>query len=169
MTSQSSGVGRVLSQSLHLSSDTTHEREKAEEAERTAYRRQYWQGYAKKIKRIFGTVTPAEYEEVKSRADEAERSVWGQVWAEAQAYHHGRKLASGEIADQQRQLIGELRRIGNNLNQLARLGHIQNRKLGGINPSDDAIATDAMQQLAKLEEVVNKFDDGVTIRVQQQD
>lgn len=169
MTSQSSGVGRVLSQSLHLSSDATHKREKAEEAERAAYRRTYWQGYTKKIKRIFGTVTPADYEAVRMRADNAGRSVWGQVWAEAQAYHRGLTLASGEIADQQRQLISELRWIGNNLNQLARLGHIQNRKHGGINPSDDAITAEAMQQLAKLEEVVTKFDDGVTIRVQQKD
>ena len=132
MTSQSSGIGQALSQSLHLSSDETLERERAEEAGRAAYRRKYWQGYTKKIKRIFGTVAHADYQAVKSRADEAGRSVWGQVWAEAQAYHQGRNLASGEVADQQRQLIAELRRIGNNLNQLARLGHIQNRKHGGI-------------------------------------
>ncbi len=62
-----------------------------------------------------------------------------------------------------------MRRIGNNLNQLARLGHIQNRKHGGIKSSDDAIAAEAMQQLAKLEAAVSKFDDGVTIRVQRQD
>ncbi|WP_306046578.1 plasmid mobilization relaxosome protein MobC [Nioella sp. MMSF_3534] len=169
MTLQSSGIGRVLSQNLHLSSDETHEREKAEEADRASYRRNYWQGYTKKIKRIFGTVTPAEYQAVKSRADETERSVWGQVWAEAQAYNNGRNLASGEIADQQRLLIAELRRIGNNLNQLARLGHIQNRKHGSIKATDDAITADAMLQLAKLEEAVTKFDDGVAIRVQQQD
>lgn len=168
MTSQSSGIGQALSQSLHLSSDETHEREKAEEAGRAAYRRKYWQGYAKKVKRIFGTVTPAEYAAVKSRADETGRSVWGQVWAEAQAYHLGRKLASGEIADQQRQLIAELRRIGNNLNQLARLGHIQNRKHGGIKPSDETITAEAMQQLSDLEAVVAKFDDGITIHVHQE-
>ncbi len=62
-------------------------------------------------------------------------------------------------------LIAELRRIGNNLNQLARLGHIQNRKHGGTKPSDNAITAEAMQQLAKLEAVVTKFDDGVTFRV----
>lgn len=169
MTSQSSGVGRVLSQNLHLSSEESHEREKAEEAERASYRRTYWQGYTKKIKRIFGTVSPEDYAAVKMRADEAGRSVWAQVWAEAQAYHQGRNLASGEVADQQRQLIAELRRIGNNLNQLARLGHIQNRKHGGIKSPDDAIAAEAMQQLARLEAVVTKFDDGVAFRVQQQD
>lgn len=169
MTTQTSGVGRVLSQSLHLSSDATHAREKAEEAERAAYRRTYWQGYTKKIKRIFGTVTPAEYEAVKLRADDAGRSVWGQVWAEAQAYQQGLALASGEIADQQRQLISELRRIGNNLNQLARLGHVQSRKHSGLNPSPDTITSQTMAELAELEAAVAKFDDGVTIRVKRSD
>lgn len=169
MTSKSSGIGRVLSQSLQLSSDETHEREKAEEADRAAYRRTYWQGYAKKVKRIFGTVTPAEYVAVKARAGEAGRSVWGQVWAESQAYHDGRNLASGEVADQQRQLISELRRIGNNLNQLARLGHIQARKHVGIRATPDAITTETMQQLTLLEEAVAKFDDGITIHVLRQD
>ncbi len=169
MTSQLNGIGQALSQSLHLSSDATHEREKAAEAERAAYRRKYWQGYAKKVKRIFGTVAPDDYAAVKARADEAGRSVWGQVWAEAQAFHRGRSLASGVVADQQRQLITELRRIGNNLNQLARLGHIQNRKHSGINPSDDSIATEAMQQLARLEAAVTRFDDDVTIHVRSQD
>lgn len=167
MTAQNNGIGRALSQSLRLSSDATHEREKAEEAERADYRRRYWQGYVKKVKRIFGTVTPAEYEAVTKRADDAGRSVWGQVWAESQAYLKGQTLATGEIADQQRELVTEIRRIGNNLNQLARLGHIQNRKRGALNQSNDALATEAMQQLTRLEEVVTKFDDGIVIRVSQ--
>lgn len=169
MTSRPNGIGRALSQSLHLSSDEAHEREKAEETERAAYRRTYWQGYAKKVKRVFGTVTPKEYEAVQRRADEAGRSVWGQIWAEAQAYRNGQDLANGEIAHQQRELIIEMRRIGNNLNQLARLGHIQNRKHGAINQPNEKIAVEAMQQLANLEAAVTKFDDGVTIRVHRQD
>lgn len=166
MTSKPSGVGRALSQGLRLSSEATHEREKAEEAERASYRRTYWQGYAKKIKRIFGTVTPAEYEVVKQRADEAGRSVWGQVWAEAQAYNQGTILASAEVAEQQRTLVIELRRIGNNLNQLARLGHIEQRKHGDLVRPDANITSQAHEQLAKLEAVVTKFDDGMTITVQ---
>jgi len=165
MTAKRNGIGRVLGQSLRLSSDATHEREKAEEAERAEYRRSYWQGYAKKVKRIFGTVTPAEYEAVKQRADEAGRSVWGQVWAEAQAYRKGIVLASGEVAEQKRELVIELRRIGNNLNQLARLGHIEQRKHGGLSQQDSNITSQAHEQLAKLEAVVTKFDDGVTVTV----
>lgn len=165
MTRNVNGIGHALSQSLCLSSDATHEREKAEEAERADYRRRYWQGYVKKVKRIFGTVTPAEYEAVRKRADDTGRSAWGQVWAESQAYLKGQTLATGEIADQQRELVTEIRRIGNNLNQLARLGHIQNRKRGSLNPAGDPITSDTMKQLERLEAVVAKFDDGVTIRV----
>ena len=165
MTAKNNGIGRVLGQSLRLSSDETHEREKAEEAERADYRRTYWQGYAKKVKRIFGTVTPAEYEAVKQRADEAGRSVWGQVWAEAQAYRQGVVLASGKVAEQQRELVIELRRVGNNLNQLARLGHIDQRKQGDLARPNANITSQAHAQLAKLEAVVTKFDDGVTVTV----
>jgi hypothetical protein len=168
MTSKQDGIGQALSNGLRLTSDATFEREKAEEAERVSYRRTYWQGYAKKVKRIFGTVTPEDYEAVRQRADEAGRSVWRQVWAESQAYFRAQPLATGEIADQQRELVTELRRIGNNLNQLARLGHIQNRKQGAVKTNEGSLEAEAMQQLARLEEVVTKFDDGVTIRVHRQ-
>lgn len=164
MTLKQDGIGQALSNGLRLTSDATFEREKAEEAERASYRRTYWQGYAKKVKRIFGTVTPDEHDAVKQRAEDAGRSVWGQVWAESQAYSAERTLATGEIAEQQRALVSELRRIGNNLNQLARLGHIRNRKHGLTSKNDDALGDEAMKQLALLEDVVTKFDDGMTIR-----
>ncbi|RUS63678.1 plasmid mobilization relaxosome protein MobC [Pseudorhodobacter sp. E13] len=159
------GIGRALSQGLRLSSDATHAREKSEEAERASYRRQYWQSYSKKVKRIFGTVSPDEYEAAQLRADDAGRSVWGQVWAESQAYCSDRAIATGEIADLQRELVAELRRIGNNLNQLARLGYIQNRKQGALKQSDDTLTVKTMQQLSMLEAAVTKFDDGTTIKV----
>ncbi len=83
MASSTTGLGKVLAHSLHLSSDQTQQREKLAEADRAAYRRKYWQGYAKKVKRIFGTVQPAEFAAAKQRAEDAGRSVWGQIWAEA--------------------------------------------------------------------------------------
>ncbi|PCH72290.1 MAG: hypothetical protein COC12_06395 [Rhodobacteraceae bacterium] len=159
-------IGRALVQGLHLSSPEMREREKAKEADRAAYRRQYWQGYAKRVKRVFGSLTPEEYRATKDRAEEAGRSVWGQIWAEACAYRAGTVLATEEIADQQRQLIAELRRIGNNLNQLARLGHIRARKQGAqAAPDQDQIGTEALQQFEALEAVVAKFDDGISITV----
>jgi len=164
MTLKHDGIGQALTNSLRLASEETFEREKAEEAGRASYRRTYWQGYAKKVKRIFGTVTPCEYDAIKRSADDADRSVWGQIWAEAQAYRAERTLATGEIAEQQRALVSELRRIGNNLNQLARLGHIRNRKHGDLGQDANDLGDEAMKQLALLEEVVTRFDDGMTIR-----
>ena len=166
MNNQRSDVGRTLSNALHLSSQEAHDREKSVEAGRAQYRRKYWQGYAKRVKRIFGTVTRAEYDAAKQRADEAGRSVWGQVWAEATAYREQTLVPTSEIADQQRELIAELRRIGNNINQLAKLGHVQARKHGGLGAQpSNPIGTEAMRQFEKLEAKVARFDDGITIRV----
>lgn len=167
MTPKSNGIGQALSDGLRLSSDASFERDKTAEAGRAKYRRKYWQDYKEKIKRIFGSVTPEEYEATQQRADDAGRSVWGQVWAEARAYRNGQILATGEIAVQQRELVAEMRRIGNNINQLARLGHIQARKHGGLSSlAKDTIGTETMRQLEKLEAKVARFDDGMTIRVQ---
>ncbi len=59
-----------------------------------------------------------------------------------------------------------MRRIGNKINQLARLGHIQARKHGGLGSSGgDHIGVEAMRQLERLEAKVARFDDGVTIRI----
>lgn len=166
MNNQRSDVGRTLANALHLSSQETHDRDKAAEAGRAQYRRKYWQGYARRVKRIFGTVTRTEYDAVKERADAAVRSVWGQVWAEAAAYREQTLVSTSEIADQQRELIAELRRIGNNINQLAKLGHVQARKHGGLGAQPSSpIGTEAMRQFDKLEAKVARFDDGITIRV----
>lgn len=155
-----------MTSALHLSSHETFERDKAAEADRAQYRRKYWQDYTKRVKRIFGTVTRAEYEAAKQRANEAGRSVWGQVWAEATAYREQTLVPTIEIADQQRELIAELRRIGNNINQLAKLGHVHARKHGGLGAQpSNPIGTEAMRQFEKLEAKVARFDDGITIRV----
>jgi len=166
MQNRNDGIGGALAQGLRLSSDAAFERGKAAQAERADYSRKYWQDYSKRVKRIFGTVSFAEYAAAKERADDAGRSVWGQIWAEAKAYRDQTVLANGEIADQQRELVAELRRIGNNINQLARLGHIRTRKHGGLKPhSDNHIGIEAMRQLERLEAKIARFDDGVTIRL----
>ena len=166
MTPKPTGIGKALKDGLRLSSDATFERDKVAEAGRAQYRRKYWQGYAKRVKRIFGTVTRAEYDAAKERADAAGRSVWGQVWAEATAYREQTVVPTNEIAGQQRELIAELRRIGNNINQLAKLGHVQARKHGGLGAQpSNPIGTEAMRQFEKLEAKVARFNDGITIRV----
>lgn len=51
-------------------------------------------------------------------------------------------------------------------NQLARLGHVQVRKHGGLGAQpNNSIGTEEMRQLEKLEAKVARFDDRITIRV----
>ena len=167
MGNDTDGLGKTLAYRLRLSSPEQLEREKCKEAERAAYRRKYWQGYAKRIKRGFGTLTPTEYAKVKERADLSGRSVWGQIWAESCAYCNGTVVPTLELANQQRQLITELRRIGNNINQLAKLGHIQARKHGTITArNDDQIGVETLRMFSKLETLIARFDDNITITVE---
>ncbi len=166
-TSGGSGIGKVLSGALRLSSDEQFERDQAKEADRAQYRRNYWQDYSKRVKRVFGTLKACEYAAAKERADDNGRSVWGQIWAEACAYRAGTVLPTPVIAEQQRHLIAELRRIGNNINQLAKLGHIEARKHGSLAPrDDDRIGQETLRQFSRLESIVARFDDNIEITVQ---
>ena len=97
----------------------------AELARTQAYNRTYWQDYAKRHKRVFGTLSLAEYAEIKQTADQSHRTVWQQVWAESLAYRSGKQVPTQTLEDGQQALLIEMRRIGNNLNQLARLGHVR--------------------------------------------
>ena len=151
MNNPTSGVGRALAEGLRLSSDEAFEQEKAREASKAAYRRSYWQGYAKRVKRVFGTVSMEEFEAAKGRAEASGRTVWGQIWAESLAYREQRQLLSPEVEKNQQQLISELRHIGNNLNQLAKQGHVANRRHGGLgNASLDEAAAAQMEELERL-------------------
>jgi len=157
--SDGNGIGGALTGGLRLSSNAEFEQAKAKEAERTEYRRGYWQEYAKKVKRVFGTLTPEDHAEAKERAEANGRSIWGQIWAEACAYRAEQVLPTP--------LIAELRRIGNNINQLAKLGHIEARKHGSIAPrNDDHIGQETLRQFSRLESVVARFDDHIRISVQ---
>ena len=91
----------------------------------TQYRRRYWQDYKKRHIRVFGTLAKAEHAAVKAIADQNDRPVWSQIWAESCAYRSQSFLPAPEIMARQDRMIAELRRIGNNLNQLARQGHVQ--------------------------------------------
>ncbi|SNZ20092.1 mobilisation protein (MobC) [Cohaesibacter gelatinilyticus] len=155
-----------MSQGLRLSSDAAHQKELAKEANRTRYRRDYWQKWNKRKKRVFGTITNAEFADLQARAEISGRSVWGQVWAEACAYRRSERVLTLDEMEQQRLLVSELRRIGNNVNQLARLGHIEARKHGGLQaPSGDRIGAEALRQFTRLEKLITRFADGTTISV----
>jgi len=153
-----SGIGRLFNRKpgLQLSSDEALAVEKEKEAERAEYRRKYWQEYSKKVRRVFGVLSQQDHANVKARADEHDRSVWAQIWAEANAYRAGERDPSPEVTANQEQLIAELRRIGNNLNQLAKLGHIEAKRGGGIAAKSD-IGTEALRLIERLEAAVDRY------------
>lgn len=106
-----------------------------------AYRRAYWDRFKETRRRIYGTLTTEEYERIEARAKEAGRAVWAQVHAEAEAYVRGEYLPSTDLEESIGKLITQLRRIGNNLNQIARELH---RK-------ENAEVPDFMTHFAELE------------------
>lgn len=109
---------------LRLTPDNEREIER-ERVERDAqYRRRYWQEYKKTHVRVFGTLSKSDHANMKAIADAHGRPVWTQIWMESCAYRRAEFLPSPEIMARQDRMIAELRRIGNNLNQLARQGHV---------------------------------------------
>ena len=114
----------------------------------TSYRRNYWQQYKKKHKRVYGTLTLEEYAQVKSRAEACGLTIWEQIWQESQHYCEKSYLPNQIIQSDIDQLYTELRRIGNNLNQIAKKTHLFNSHNTG---------QAAREQIAMLEEAVAQF------------
>ena len=85
-----------------------------------AYRKAYWQAFKRDHVRVYGTLTKAEHAEIKRVAERSGRSVWEQIWRESLAYRGGDYLPTTDIAARIEGLYGQLRAIGNNLNQIAR-------------------------------------------------
>ena len=134
---------------LQLTPDDQAAIEKERLERETRYRRKYWQQYKQTHERVYGTLTKSEFARVKTIADQNHRPVWTQIWAESCAYRKAEFLPNPEILGRQDRLIGELRRIGNNLNQLAKQGHWQT-------PGDDPQAA-IEGQLAELEQHIIAF------------
>ena len=88
--------------------------------EKRRYHQQYWSQYKKVRRRVSGTLSEEEHAEIERRAEEAGRAVWKQIHAEAEAYARGEYLPSKDIEERINELIVQLRRIGNNVNQIAR-------------------------------------------------
>lgn len=133
---------------LELTPEPEAKAEAEREERRTRYRRDYWQRYKAKHPRIYGTLTQGEYAEIKAIAKANGRSVWEQIWLESQAYRQKKYLPSEALKEEIGQLYAELRRIGNNLNQIARRGNVFGRlsKPGA-----------AVEQVEKLEEAIARF------------
>lgn len=112
------------------------------------YNQRYWQQYKKQRRRIYGSVSPAEYHALEHRANSSGRSVFQQLWQESQAYCQQRYLPSATLAQLQRELILEIRRIGNNLNQQTRYLHSFRRMVA---------QRQVFAQLQELEQLISKF------------
>lgn len=101
--------------------------DKTRVAEARAYARAYWAEYKQRVKRVHGTLSPRDYAMIQRLAQDNGRTVWGQIWAESEAYRTGGAVHGAEVEAKVDALHAELRRIGNNLNQLAKTGNIFGR------------------------------------------
>ena len=147
MSKQNSVLLRDLAQAASIEADL---------AKQQAYAREYWQDYTKRVRRVFGTLNPADYLAIKQTAEVNNRTVWQQVWLESQAYRSGNTAPSSTMEDQQQALLIELRRIGNSLNQLAKAGHIQIHQDGHFTAKgDDKIGVAVLGWCRELERRVN--------------
>jgi len=111
------------------------------------YRQRYWERFQKTRKRVYGTLTSEEYAEIELRAEEAGRAVWTQIHAEAKAYAKGEFLPSKDLDEQIMELIVQLRRIGNNVNQITR----------EFNTTGNLDQPDFVRRLAEMETLIKDF------------
>ena len=149
----------IKDRKLYSSTPAQQAEEKNKAQKLTQYRRDYWQGYKARVRRVYGTIKPAEYNAIKELSDANNISVWEQLVSDARAYRAGVILAPKDILLAQDNLVGELRRIGNNINQLTRLGHIQAKKNGRLeHPVDDKVGIEALRQLESLEQSICVFE-----------
>ena len=121
------------------------------EAETKEKRRQQnkesWARFKETRRRIYGTLSKEEYAVWEERAEEAGRAVWEQVHAEATAHAEGTHLPTRTLEEQIAELISQLRRIGNNVNQIART----------LNAGGDMSDDQYVQMLIELEALVTEF------------
>lgn len=107
------------------------------------YRQQYWERFRETHKRVYGTLTIEEYEAFQERAESAGRAVWAQIQAEAEAYARQEYLPPPEVEARITELIVQLRRLGNNVNQIAHTLHAD----GTLRASDLARSFDELEQV----------------------
>lgn len=121
----------------------------AEQADRLAhYRRQYWQRYKTRHKRVYGTLTPEEFAELKALANANGRSIWQEIWQQSKAYRNKTYLPSETIQCQIEQLYGELRQVNNQLNRICQ----QNKLVGKV-----LAPKRITEQIKTLEQRIDQF------------
>lgn len=122
----------------------THEQDMS----RKEYRARYWQQYKQGKRRIYGVVTKDEFAEIERCAKENGRAVWRELWEEARAYRQQQFIPSRDVEERITKLYVELRRIGNNLNQIAKRQHT----FGGL-----TTPTKTGAEVRKLERLIADF------------
>lgn len=128
------------------------EKNEAEEAERLlkrrASKRRYWQKFKQTRKRIYGSLSQAEYRDLEARAKAHKHSVWDQVWLESQAYRQQEYLPTPLIERELAALIQIVRGMAGNINQMARYSHWVRRAYN---------QNQVIKRLGDLEQVVRGF------------
>lgn len=154
----------VSGRRLFASPPDRQAQERGQTEKLTQYRRDYWQNYKQQIKRVFGTVDPIQHAQWKTLAARHGRTVWGQIYACALAYVSGQTVVSTDVLNAQKELTADLRRIGNNLNQAVRLGHIKAQKDGRlIADVNDDIGQSVLAAFEKLEKRICQFEADIKI------
>ena len=97
------------------------------EQERREYQQHYWQQYRRSHRRVYGRLSSEEYAAIDARAKEAGRSAWQQIKAESESYASGKHVPPQEVEERLTELIVHFRRIGNNLNQMAKEMHARGK------------------------------------------
>lgn len=82
-------------------------------------RKKYWEQFRASHKRVYGSLTHGDYDQMSQHASEHGRSLWHQIWFESCAYRKQEYLPSEDLKKEVATLCAEIRRIGNNLNQIA--------------------------------------------------
>ena len=167
VTTEQRQLPNVRDRRLYISTPAQQAKERSKAEERTQYSRQYWQKYKQHVRRVFGNLSIPEGNAWEALARACGRTLWGQIINDARAYRAGIIIAPKDILNAQDNILGEIRSFGNNLNQLAKLGHIRANKHGGLtcNPNDD-IGREALRILSQLEERVSVFETIIPTYVQ---
>lgn len=110
--------------------------------------KEYRAKYLKDRRRVYGVIGKAEYAKIAEIARRNGRSVWAEIWLEARAYRQGTYLPPREIEDRITELLVAIRRIGVNLNQIAKQ---QNKVRRLVAPAKTGA------EIAEFERVIAEF------------
>lgn len=111
------------------------------------YRAAHKKRWLLKNKVVYGSMGHGEWEEMSAIARRSGRTVWQEVWCESKAWRRQRFLPTKDIEARIERLYIELRRIGVNVNQVAKAAN------AGL-PVDRAVTG---REIAKLEQAISQF------------